>query len=79
LATFLAKIPSFFEFGFLLLMILPVLDKRGGIKMFWESVETVKERTLQQMVKEPSTSLDDILNHDYCFQELRVESPYLVE
>ncbi|KAI6190700.1 hypothetical protein M3Y97_00147100 [Aphelenchoides bicaudatus] len=47
--------------------------------MFWESVETIKERTLQQMVKESSTSLDDILNHDYCFQELRVESPYLVE
>lgn len=47
--------------------------------MFWESVETIKERTLQQLVKEPSTSLDEILNHDYCFQELRVESPYLVE
>lgn len=48
-------------------------------EMFWKSIETIKEQTLQQIVKDPNTSLDDVLNHDYCFQELRVESPYLVE
>lgn len=47
--------------------------------MFWDTIETVQERSLQQIVEDPNTKLDEVLNHDYCFQELRLESKYLVD
>lgn len=52
---------------------------RLALQMFWDTVEAVQERTLQQMVEDPNTKLDDVLNHDYCFQEVRLESKYLIE